>query len=334
MKHTLFKPPLVTAIAVLLAVTTTFTGGTAQASPLSNTEAFLRASFTNGQFVAGFTPGKPDFGFSLEALLQRKVLGETADTLEPAVKYLLTSTAQTGTVSNPNGYLFNSGKLRLGLAGKWAFVSSILKAGNGNTRRQIISAALSKVDGSGDVAPDAGANTYDRAWLILGLAANDRARQAVTLATNLASHQLADGGFNDGFTLGSSSSDGTGITLQALAAARGLATQSQRRTLNASIDKAVAYLNKAKEGDHFSNYGDYDLNGTAYAAMGLKSVGAQVGSIQNWIKSKLASDGGLQTPWSGGTGDIYATAQGATALLGQSYAGLLPKAGQSQGGTR
>lgn len=332
MKHTLFKPPLIAATTALILLGSIIPGAAAEASPLSNTDAFLRSAFTNGQYVTGFTPGKPDFGFSLEALLQRKILGEANTTLEPAVKYLLTDAGNTGTTANQSGYLFSSGKLKLGLAGKWAFVSSILKAQNAVARRQIVSEALTKIDGSGDVAADAGANTYDRAWLVLGLAANDRTKQAALLATNLANHQLADGGFNDGFTLGSSSTDGTGISLQALSVGRRFGSAAQQKIIGAAIQRADTYLSKTRAGDHFTSYGDDDVNGTAYAAMGLASIGSRTSELQLWLKTKLASDGGFETPWSGGSGDIYATAQAAAALQGKSYAGLLsnlslPKAG-------
>ena len=334
MKHTRFKKSLNVTLAISVFAGTIFTNSSAQAAPLSNTDAFLRSAFTNGQFIPGFTPGKPDFGFSLEALLQRHILGESNTSLQAATKYLLEDTANTGTVSSPTGYLFNGSKLRLGLAGKWAFVSSVLKAKNSALRQQIISAALGKIDGSGDVAADAGANTYDRAWLVLGLEANNRPRQAALLATNLANHQLSDGGFNDGFTLGTSSSDGTGISLQALSAGRVSANSQQRTIISRAIAKAVAYLSKTINEDHFDSYGDYDLNGTAYAAMGLDAAGASSSKIQSWLKSKLAADGGLQTPWSAGAGDIYATAQAPAAVLGESYSELLKGSGNTKSAGR
>lgn len=331
MKHTLLKPRLIAVVAAVATLTTLSNGVSAQAASLPNTDAFLRASFSNGQFVAGFTPGKPDFGFSLEALLQRKALGEASSSLAPAVNYLLTDSANSGTPENTSGFLFSGGKIKLGLAGKWAFASAIIGAKNTSNRKQIVSLALSKIDGSGDVAPDAVANTYDRAWLVLALAANDRPRQAALLATNMAKHELADGGFNDGFTLGTGSADGTGISLQALAVGRKLASKSQLAIINSAIAKAIAFLDTSATGDHYSSYGDYDLNGTAYAAMGLSAVGRGNSLIRTWLNSKVATDGGLQTPWSGGAGDIYATAQGALALLGKSYAGLLAASPSQKG---
>jgi squalene cyclase len=139
-------------------------------------------------------------------------------------------------------------------------------------------------------------------------------------------HQLKDGGFNDGYDLGQGSPDGTGIVLQALAAVKGQGTPHQRKSAATAIKKAVAYLQKTSiDGKYFESWGDFNMNGTVYAAMGLKAVGANYSKFRTWINSKLATDGGLQTPWSEGAGDTYATAQGAVALLGKSYLDLLKK---------
>ncbi len=76
-------------------------------------------------------------------------------------------------------------------------------------------------------------------------------------------------------------------------------------------------------GDHYEAYGDYSVNSTAYAAMGLAAVGKKSTAIKSWLLGKLSNDGGLQTSWSAGAGDVYATAQGGLALLGQSYLNLI-----------
>ncbi|MFM6966166.1 MAG: hypothetical protein ACKOWI_02155, partial [Rhodoluna sp.] len=89
---------------------------------------------------------------------------------------------------------------------------------------------------------------------------------------------------------------------------------------------AAKYLRTVQvTGNHWESFGDVDVNGTAYAAMGLKAAGANVASIQTWLKSRVASTGGLITPWSNGRGDVFATAQGVVALLGSSYLNLLGK---------
>ena len=314
------------SVAFCLAISITAAGAalpSAGATKSQQSLAFLQNHFVSGKFIEGLTQGQPDYGFSLEGLLQLRALGASKANLTIADKYLLASPDVSGTLSDTSGYLFNAGKLRLGLAGKWAFVSAVLGTSNLATRRGIIGAMSSKIDGSGDVAADARANTYDRAWMVLALVANDRPRQAATLASNMAKHQLADGGFNDGFTLGSSSTDGTGITLQALGAALPQAATSEAKTIHEAISRAAAYLAANVKSDHFESYGDADVNGTAYAAMGLRAVGkSTLGTVQ-WLKGKLASDGGLTTPWSAGSGDIYATAQGLVAMQGRSYLDLL-----------
>jgi hypothetical protein len=58
--------------------------------------------------------------------------------------------------------------------------------------------------------------------------------------------------------------------------------------------------------------------------MGLKAAGANITSIQAWMKTRLAPNGGLTTPWSNGVGDVFATAQGYVPLIGLSYLNLIP----------
>jgi hypothetical protein len=103
-----------------------------------------------------------------------------------------------------------------------------------------------------------------------------------------------------------------------------LANKAQQAKLSKVIGSTVAYLKSTiVGGDHFESYGDYNINGTEYAAMGLTAVGKSNSAIKAFIASKLAADGGIQSPWSDGAGDTYATAQGAVALLGKSYLDLV-----------
>lgn len=295
------------------------------ASKFAATDTFLKSTFTNGQFIEGFTPGKADYGFTLEGILQRDALGESKASLASAVAYNLENPALSGTPSKPSGFLFDAkGNLKFGLAGKWEFTSVAVMANNQKLRKQVLDALMTKIDVTGDLAVGTNANTYDRAWSVLALSVNNEKTLALALALKMAKQQLADGGFNDGWTLGSGSPDGTGIALQALAAVKNFASKSQSTLINTSISKAVAYLKStAVDGNHYESWGDYNLNGTAYAAMGLNAVGRPNAAIGSWLTGKLATDGGLQTPWSGGAGDIYGTAQGVVALLGESYLNLV-----------
>jgi hypothetical protein len=122
-----------------------------------------------------------------------------------------------------------------------------------------------------------------------------------------------------------SSADATGIALQALALAKRTATKSQAAIQQKSIVAASLYLRTTQvAGNHWDAWGDADVNGTAYAAMGLKAAGANITAIQAWLKTRIAPSGGLTTPWSNGVGDVFATAQGYAPLIGLSYLNLIP----------
>jgi hypothetical protein len=311
-----------TAVAATFSLPTS--ANAAVPAKYTTTDTFLRNAFVANKYVEGFTPGKPDFGFSLEALLQRYALGEPAGQLTPSVKFLLESKSTTGTPANYTGYLFTDGKLNIGQVGKWSFVSRVLKANNLSTRKSVLHSAMDLQLRSGDLSQEVTATTFDRAWLVLGLAANGYAKQAVSLGTAIIAHQQSDGGWDDGYTMDASSPDGTGITLQALAVARSHAGGSTKTRINAAIGSACKYLNKTLVGgDHYESWGDYNTNGTLYAQMGLTAVGRSNAAVAAWIRGHVATDGGIQTPWSASAGDVFATAQGAVALMGSSYAGLL-----------
>jgi len=315
----------ISAAAIAVAASLSLVTPASAANSYASTDAFLQAGFTNGQFVTGFTPGVPDYGFSLEALLQRKALGESTSQLAPAVSYLLTNGTNTGTSKSAAGYLFNAGVAKLGLTGKWAFASAVLGAKNLSNRKGLLTAAIAKQQRNGDYPTDSKANTYDRAWLVLAYAANGYDKQAVALSRAMLRFQIADGGWDDGYTLGTSSPDGTGIVLQALAAVKRLKISPlYSKRIAGAMGKAVDYLNGSLVGGtHYESYGDANVNGTEYAAMGLNAAGKPNPAVTGWIRSQLVADGGIQTPWSSGAGDIYATAQGAIALLGSSYIGLI-----------
>jgi hypothetical protein len=59
--------------------------------------------------------------------------------------------------------------------------------------------------------------------------------------------------------------------------------------------------------------------------MGLKAAGQNVAAISSWLKTKIASDGGVVSAWSGGKGDAMATSQSIVPMLGLSYLYLLKK---------
>jgi hypothetical protein len=319
--------------AVLAAVFTFATPNSAASAAqpdYASSLSFISSKFVSGKALDGFSPGTPDYGFTLEAMLQRKALGQKLLDQMVAVKANLADTTvfAKSAVSN---YAYTSASatktIKPGLAGKFLFVSAALGVPNAPLRNSLVGDLKKAISSNGLIA-SANGNTFEYAWAILGLASNNQKKLANTVAQKLVSLARPDGGFGTdqtGDTL-TSSADATGIALQALAYSKRSATSSQTAKLQKAILSASSYLRSTQlTGDHWEAWGDVDVNGTAYAAMGLKAAGANVSKVQAWMNGRISPTGGLMTSWSKGAGDVFATAQGMTAALGISYLNLYSK---------
>ena len=315
------------AVTAVLAIATPLTAAQAATETYPSTIKFLSDKFVNGKALDGFSPGTPDYGFTLEALLQRRAAGQKlSDKLfVPAKAVLADSTSLTKSVVATYAYGADK-KIKPGVAGKFLFTSVALGTPNGPLRNAVVADLKKAIAANGSISLSAG-NTFDYAWAILGLAANNQTKLANTVAIHLVSLQRPDGGFGMDQTgdTSNSSADATGIALQALALAKRSASKSQLAVQQNAIIAASKYLRSTQVGgNHWDAFGDIDVNGTAYAAMGLKAAGANISAIQAWLKTRVAPTGGLTTPWSNGLGDVFATAQGYVPLIGQSYLNLIP----------
>ena len=115
-------------IAALTAIIVAFGSATvARADSKSDAADFLRHSLVNGQYLDGFSAGSPEFGFSLEALLQLSQYSSTKNELGAAKNYLLKDDRIIGSASGKNGYAFDSQSKTLNpaAAAKFAFVSAV-----------------------------------------------------------------------------------------------------------------------------------------------------------------------------------------------------------------
>jgi hypothetical protein len=310
-----------------IAIATPLSAAKAAPETYPSTVNFLTSKFVNGKTLDGFAPGTPDYGFTLEAMLQRKAGGQklTDKLFTPAKAILADSTTMAKSIVAIYAYGTDK-KIKPGVAGKFLFTSVAIGAPNAPLRNAVIADLKKAIAANGSIPSSAG-NTFDYAWAILGLATNNQAKLANSVAANLVSLQRPDGGFGmdqTGDTL-ASSADATGIALQALSLSKRSATKSQAALQQKSIVAGALYLRSTQvSGSHWESWGDVDVNGTAYAAMGLKAAGANITSIQAWMKTRLAPNGGLTTPWSNGVGDVFATAQGYVPLIGLSYLNLIP----------
>jgi hypothetical protein len=303
------------------------------------TATYLSSQFVEGKYVVGFTPGKADFGMTLEAMLQLLAAGKDAKAQATAVTYNLKSAKTVGLWSSKVGALYSpDGRLITSDAGKYLFTYAAFKQSSGSLFKDVLKAVKKHIakDGSILAVPDNSVtpsqNVYTSAWLTLGLKAIHENALAEKVAVKLATFAVAKtGGFADSQTDATSgaSPDATGLALQALAAVKGTGTKAEETKKNSAITSARKWLALISEkdavGNFFSSWGEWSANSTAYAAMGLKATGSNIGNYSKWLVSKISTaDNGIQAgSWTAGAGNAYATIQGYVALIGKSYLDLV-----------
>jgi hypothetical protein len=288
----------------------------AEAPKYIRTAEFLKSKLVEEKYLEGFTPGVPEYGFSLEAISQ--LTFATGIDIAAAKEFLLETDIS---------YLKSeaTGLLQPGLAGKFLYASKVSIASNDDAVDEVKQQLLAMISESGQITV-AGASTFDYAWLTLGFWAQGERDTASKLADQLSTLARSDGGFGfdqSEFTT-ESTTDATAMAIQALVLTvnQDANTQSSKTQ---SIDSALAFLDSSiKEGNHFVAYEAEDVNGTALALMAYKAATGQApDAMKEWLARKIQSDGGLGSPWVEGAGDAYATAQGYLALEGKSYLDLL-----------
>lgn len=275
--------------------------------------AFLQSKFVDNTYVEGFTAGQADYGITIEMLLQRDGLSDQTEGQKAAIAAVLEDSNVSGSIDSPAGYLFGEQGIKIDLTGKFAFASVALNADNKADREALIDQASAAFESSATAPTD-----FAIAWLTLGLDATGKTK-AVDTAKALVAAQNTDGGFDD-FTPGESTSDATGLALLALASVQ------DQVDVKAAIEKATGYLTSTLLEDHFDAYGSPNVNGTAYAFMGLKAVGADaelLTSLQTWLTEQVQPDGGVQAGFAPGASDTMATSQAILAINGRTYLDLL-----------
>ena len=283
----------------------------------------------NGKALDGYPAGTPEYGFTLEAMMQLKAGGKTFVQQLPAITYMLSTRTQPfGTLSR--GYLFNQDaakSVKVGRVGKFLFTSEVLNVPNGAIRYEAFKKLSAAINAKTGEISGTQAGAIDYAWVALGLNSYQEYSLANRVVQKMLTLQNTDGGFGEADTA-TSTADATGLALQAINYRQTYGSDSEDRKRTAAEKKAVSYLLATDiEGNHWDAFGGPSVNSTAYAVMGLKSAGARVSTLTphtNWLKAQLAPKGGFMTSWSNGLGDQYATAQAYVPLIGKSYLDLLP----------
>jgi hypothetical protein len=315
---------LASVISVALVLTLT---ACAPTTKFGSTAEFIQGKFsTDG--IEGFTAGKVDYGFTLEAIAQLAGSGQL-DKVRATASAALADEVVVGTSETKAGYLYDSasGSLKTGLAGKYLFASKVSSLENASLKANVLAATLANIEADGTLT-GSGDNTFDYGWVTLGLVASGENETAAKVATKLVAFIRGDGGF--GFDTSAnttaSSADAAGMVLMAFAAVKDFGSSTDQSARTAAQAKVLAWLKQSEvSGNHFEAWGDVDVNSTAYAAMGLQAAGEDATPLSEWLTTQITKDGGLETPWSKGAGDTFATIQGLLALDGRSYPGLIGK---------
>jgi len=315
---------LSSVFAVALVLTLTACSPTTK---FATTAEFIESKFSS-EGIEGFTAGKVDYGFTLEAISQLAGSGQLSRVSETA-KAALTDEVTVGTSAAQPGYLFDAGSatLKMGLAGKYLFTAKVSGLENGDLKAKVLSATLAAINADGSLS-GSGDNTFDYGWVTLGLVAVGNNDDAAKVATKLAEFVREDGGF--GFDTGpnttASSADAAGMVLMAFASVKDVGSSTEQAKRTSVQTKVLGWLEQSMvSGNHFEAWGDVDVNSTAYAAMGLKAIGENSSALSAWLTTQISKDGGLETPWSKGAGDTFATIQSLLALDERTYPGLLGK---------
>jgi hypothetical protein len=300
---------------VVLTVLLVLSLGGAQSKHLATAE-FLKSQFVLGEYLEGFSPGVPEYGFSLEAVAQLSQTSEIDSSA--AISFLLES--------EPDFlYSAETGEITPGLAGKYLFASKVTGAANGAQTQMVIGSLSELIQEDGTLSLTE-SSTFDYAWMTLGLYAQDQKEMAASVSAVLASLAREDGGFgfdNSEFTT-TSSTDATAMAIMALELTKDLdaeLTADKKR----AVDLALGYLDtNLVDGSHFVAFDAEDVNGTALALMAYIAARGELNeSVQAFLVAQIQEDGGIGVPWVENAGDRFATAQGYLALEGKSYLSLL-----------
>jgi hypothetical protein len=306
----------VVTVVVLVALLVLSMGGT-QSKHLATAE-FLKSQFVLGEYLEGFSPGVPEYGFSLEAISQLSQTSEIDSSI--AIKFLLES--------EPDFlYSAETGEIIPGLAGKYLFASKVTGAANGAQTQMVVGSLSEFIKEDGTLTLTT-ASTFDYAWMTLGLYAQDQQEMAKHVSAVFVTLARDDGGFgfdNSEFTT-NSSTDATAMAIMALELTKGLDAKLTDEN-QIAIDAALAYLDASLvDGSHFVAFDAVDINGTALALMAYLATRGELNeNVQAYLVAQIQEDGGIGSPWVENAGDRFATAQGYLALEGKSYLTLLGK---------
>jgi hypothetical protein len=316
--------PALLAAALTSAALATPAAAAPTRDPVSGAATYVTQHLTTAGTVTGtFDDGKnvvtyTDWGRTLDAALallaaggQDATLGRTLTSVEDAKAVAEYTKGAPGDKADA-AYVGATAKLAFVVA---AAGGDPTKVGGINLLTQLSSLQTSTGQYADRSSFGNYANLFGHAFAVLALKQAGAAVPDAVVQALLGAH-CADGSFPESYpkagTTCTGSVDATGLVLQALAAAgQGSASQTSA---------AATWLQGQQKADG-SFPGQAPVNATAYAALGLLAVGANVDSAIAYLQSQQNADDGLRRGVANDTtSDLFATVQALPALARKTFA--------------
>lgn len=300
----------ITAVATVIALALSACSSSGYGTDLNpKTSKYVFEKFNNGQFLDTFTPGEPEEGITLEAMVQLSALGYDSTKQFKASQW----TAQ-------NVDSFDS----IGLKATYVFAAHALGFAEDQSVRSAVDAIIAGVEQDGSLT---GSNNYVYSWVIFALLAEDKKELANRVALKLSTLAEVSGGYKyiQGDQQNPIATDVTSFSIMAMKASLGTGSETDEAAKEFAISKSKAIVVGSRvDGTHWESYGDLDMSGTAYAIMAMVSLDQDVTESVDWLKTKISpTEGGVIAPWSEPHSDLFSSAQSLLALSKLSFVDVL-----------
>jgi hypothetical protein len=299
-----------TAVVAVLALALSACSSSGYGSDLNpKTSKYVFDKFNNGQFLDTFTPGEPEEGITLEAMVQLSALGYDSAKQAKAIQW-----------AAQNVDSFDS----IGLKATYVFASHALGFAEDQSVRSAVDAIVAGIEDDGSLT---GSNNYVYSWVIFALLSEGQKELANSVALKLSTLAEVSGGYKyiQGDQQNPTATDVTSFAIMSMKASLGTGSETEEAAKEFAISKAKTIVEGSiVDGTHWESYGDLDMSGTAYAIMALASLDQDVSDSVNWLKTRISpTEGGVIAPWSEPSSDLFSSAQSLLALSKVSFIDVL-----------
>jgi hypothetical protein len=269
---------------------------------------YIYSQFLNGENLAIFGSDKGDLGATMEAIIQLRGSGFEMSKFAKSKKWLL---SRVDLLTSQD------------LMGLFLVTAKTLNFIDSPEAKRVKTKLIESVDQ--DIA-HLNLSVYQRSWAVLGLVAAGDKKTANVKATEICSLISSTGGFkiNLNDSTATDTADVTGLSILALVSTLGLGNNEDESLKTLTISRAKAWLvTQSINKTYWLGYGNYDVSGTAYAAMALVSGGEDVAASIDWLKTLKVKGEGLKSANSDPNTDVFATLESLLILNNKTFLDVL-----------